>query len=148
MPCVASSGASEVYIYVEHADRSDRGKPSRLLCICILLAFSRSSFATEHFQRKPHIVSDLHCRWVGRIACETNKHSRSEIKSNRHTHTHTHAYTDPTTVALAAHACRGLIRTRHTNGKIKVHGLYNTIPKIFYVILNASLIFPCISIGA
>jgi hypothetical protein len=30
------------------------------LCICIL-AFSRSSFATEQFQRKPHIFSDLHC---------------------------------------------------------------------------------------
>ena len=33
-PWVASSGTSEVY--AEHADRSDRGKPSRPLCICIL----------------------------------------------------------------------------------------------------------------
>ncbi|CAI8003186.1 hypothetical protein GBAR_LOCUS3576 [Geodia barretti] len=40
-------------------------RASRPLCICIL-AFSRSSFATEQFQRKPHKFSDLHCpfsRW-------------------------------------------------------------------------------------
>ena len=39
-------------------------------------------------------------RWVGRIVCETNKRSRSEIRvTGRHT----------TTVTLAAHARRGLI---------------------------------------
>ena len=48
--------------YAEHADRLDCGKPSRPLCICIyILAFSRSSFATEQFQRKPFEGSDLHC---------------------------------------------------------------------------------------
>ena len=46
--------------YAEHADRSDRSKPSSALCICILPC-SRSSFATEQFQRKQFEFSDLHC---------------------------------------------------------------------------------------
>ena len=35
---------------------------------------------------------------VSRIVCETNKHWRSEMLSNRHTDTQTDRHTDPTTV--------------------------------------------------
>ena len=65
----------------------------------------RSSFATNHFQRKSLKIPPPRS-----IVCGTYKHIKSEVLSNRHTHTDTQTHR-PSTVTLAAHASRGL--TRH-----------------------------------
>ena len=78
----------------------------------------RSSFATKHFQRKFFkIRSSSAAKKVTSIICGTNKHVKNEMLSNKHTHTHRHTHTDthtqthrPSTVTLAAHAHRGLMR--------------------------------------
>ena len=57
------------------------------------LALQRSVFSENRSKFLTFIA-----RSVGGILCETKEHSRSEMKSNRHT--------DPTTVTLAAHARR------------------------------------------
>ena len=71
--------------------------------------------ATKQFQRKPHKFLTFVARWIRDIDFRTNRRSRGEMWLNRerhtHTHTHTHTQTNPTTVTLAAHACRGLINT-------------------------------------
>ena len=50
-------------------------------------------------------------RAVDGIVCRRNKQSRSELKLGQ-----TDRQTDPTTVTLSAHACRGLIAHKF-NGK-------------------------------
>ena len=66
--------------------------------------WNRSSFATEHFQRKPHKFFDLRCPLSTRYRFQDE-----QTLQRRLTDTHTHTHTDkPTTVTLAAHARRGL----------------------------------------
>ena len=63
-----------------------------------------SSFATKHFQRKSlKSFQPSSAAEKVSIVCGTNNHVKSEMLSNRHTDTQTHR---PSTVTLAAHACR------------------------------------------
>ena len=87
MPCVASSGASEVYTQSMQIDQTAESHPVRCVFaywLFRLLALQRSSFR----ENPTYVLTFIGC-WVGPIVCETNKHSRSEIESNGHTDTQT-----------------------------------------------------------
>ena len=62
-------------------------RPTYCVAICRTNR-KRSSFATNHFQRKLLKIFDLYPP-PRSIVCGTNKHVKSEVLSNRHTHTDT-----------------------------------------------------------
>ena len=90
----------------------------------------RSSFATKHFERKSLTIFDLHPplrRLVPFVITKSEmlSNTQTDRQTDKQTHTQTHR---PSTVTLAAHARRGLIRYSSTVPSPLIPSLLTILP--------------------